>query len=1237
MQNFYHAEIDKLRETNDLPYVLGLTASPASSSTDDALRQLETNLHACCKTPKVNREEMMQFVHIPELRKVTYQKNSTMLLNMETKLLSMLHSIDITCDPFFRRYEGKLDTKSQERFQQALDRKTPCLIQLKRCFTKIVHMYGELGPWAASTYISEVYRRTRGKEATLIDQTWSEWDRDDNSFICNGLEPVVSSIGERDWDTLPDAVSQKVDRLINLLSSEHSNTSSGIVFVEQRATAVMLTHLISLHHELTHIKPDYFLGYSSFASRKADITELSKAGHMKGSIDDLRSGKKNLLIATSVLEEGIDVSACDLVVCFDPPKQLRSFVQRRGRARKKGSKFVIFHEEDDTSTNKDWAAMEDMMKEKYSSNKEFIEELLAVEREEEDGYESFRIASTGALLTLDNAPPHLSHFCATIPCEFADTQPDFIISKTIVGDKITAKVRLPTQLDSRFREFEGVGEWRTEKMAKRDAAFQAYLQLYKAGLVNDHLMPEHCQTTDEEAAQLEKRSSMGTCSEAFNPWLAVATQWQTTDTFYQSSIVIGSNTTQELPRMLLILPIPLPCDFTFKLFWNETNILTLSASPQPLTISEDDMTWAPLATHILLSSLYSSRMDGESRDFSCIFIPSLEMEHGGLKEWCTNVNDLILGNDIEAYDLSSVENFGLARRTDMTTRPWTVEKFVWKKCVREEPENGDEESEEEEKILHIEGEKWPKRTDFLHPVANTIDSKPHHTARNCDPARVSSISKLPIGFTKFALFIPSLIHTVGRFLLAEELSRTILSPVGFKDIQLILTAITASSARENTNYQRLEFLGDSSLKLHACMQLLADNPIWHEGLLSRKKDLIVSNTRLSKAAIQVGLDRFILTAPFTGAKWRPLYNYNYTESASNGDRESTREISTKTLADVIESLIGAAILDGGEDKALRCLRVFLPEIKWRSYNEHISMLYDASPEFHDNSPHNILSRIEPLIGYSFRKKALLTASLSHPSNPISGMTYQRLEFLGDSILDTIVTSTLFRSNREIPHQDMHLMRTALVNADFLAFLCMGTSTDERRGEVSDSHDGKVEISSSTRKISLWQYMSHSATLDIAEAQQATARIFEGLHGDIDEALRSDTKYPWTLLSTLNAPKFFSDIIESILGAIFIDSHGSMEECTKFLTFIGLMKYLRRVLDDEDIDFMHPKQRLGQVAQTLTVKYISSDVHVRAGLTRWKCQVVVGGKEISRIDDGVSRIQAETKAADIAIGILRQGS
>lgn len=38
MRDFYHGQIEELRLTNDLPYVMGLTASPVTRVNKDALR-----------------------------------------------------------------------------------------------------------------------------------------------------------------------------------------------------------------------------------------------------------------------------------------------------------------------------------------------------------------------------------------------------------------------------------------------------------------------------------------------------------------------------------------------------------------------------------------------------------------------------------------------------------------------------------------------------------------------------------------------------------------------------------------------------------------------------------------------------------------------------------------------------------------------------------------------------------------------------------------------------------------------------------------------------------------------------------------------------------------------------------------------------------------------------------------------------------------------------------------------
>ncbi len=78
--------------------------------------------------------------------------------------------------------------------------------------------------------------------------------------------------------------------------------------------------------------------------------------------------------------------------------------------------------------------------------------------------------------------------------------------------------------------------------------------------------------------------------------------------------------------------------------------------------------------------------------------------------------------------------------------------------------------------------------------------------------------------------------------------------------------------------------------------------------------------------------------------------------------------------------------------------------------------------------------IQSLIGYSFKSKELLDKALTHTSysHIHGGENYQRLEFLGDSIVDFLVAEELCKAYPQVDEGKLTKMRGAVVSATPLA-------------------------------------------------------------------------------------------------------------------------------------------------------------------------------------------------------------
>lgn len=98
--------------------------------------------------------------------------------------------------------------------------------------------------------------------------------------------------------------------------------------------------------------------------------------------------------------------------------------------------------------------------------------------------------------------------------------------------------------------------------------------------------------------------------------------------------------------------------------------------------------------------------------------------------------------------------------------------------------------------------------------------------------------------------------------------------------------------------------------------------------------------------------------------------------------------------------------------------------------------------------------LQERLAYRFQNQDLLLEALSHPSYTAENDTYigdnQRLEYLGDAVIELIVTDRIFHEYPDLPEGDMTKMRAILTRrptlASFAEELCLGEVLRIGRGE-----------------------------------------------------------------------------------------------------------------------------------------------------------------------------------------------
>ena len=332
-------------------------------------------------------------MHPPSLRLLTFARDSSIEKDSSPLLQSLLN---ISND---NDLVGTFPSFKPASLVRRPEKKT----QLKKFVRKAQHVEYQLGSWASERFIVTSIRifkdamRANGEKMV----GWSSMEKDS---VMESLQEVdiTTYFATHSSDTITNT-SAKFECLLEALLKEYDASFCGLIFVEQRVMVLALSQLLSIHPRSRNIfRCKTFIGMSSDTKRKTELGDLLNRRDQLTTLDDFRQGSINLIIATNALEEGIDVSACNNVFCFDDLPNLKSFVQRRGRARAENSNFFVLSSKDNGGSLEKLRAAEEEMIKRYQDDKRLRGEFIKREGIQEDSKERFVVKSTGFVNVLQN-------------------------------------------------------------------------------------------------------------------------------------------------------------------------------------------------------------------------------------------------------------------------------------------------------------------------------------------------------------------------------------------------------------------------------------------------------------------------------------------------------------------------------------------------------------------------------------------------------------------------------------------------------------------------------------------------------------------------------------------------------------------------------------------------------------------------------------------------------------------
>ncbi|KAJ3701550.1 hypothetical protein LUZ61_005255 [Rhynchospora tenuis] len=1235
MTEFFHRQMES-NQSSSLPRIFGMTASPINSSGADykkEITRLETLMNS--KVYTVQSESILShYIPFSKTRIVSYG---------DLVIPSDLHNcLEDNLRRLKLQYVSNLEKELEDSsYVASVERK------ISRLHDTFVYCLSDLGAWLA-TKAAELLSASNSDSCSFFWGEVKEFSENSTRKFSKMVYEAFSQYITEDVQLGADLktsvqlglIAPKMQCLVQCLEEYREvKDLRCIVFVERVITAIVLQSLLSSLHQMSGWEIAFLVGCNS------NVLQSQRANENNKIVDAFRRGKVNIIVATQILEEGLDVPSCNLVVRFDPAGNVCSFIQSRGRARSPGSDYLLLIKKGDKS-------MENKVTEFLKSGEKMREESLKLSSKPCGNLDSelskecfYLVEKTGAIVTSSSCISLIYYYCSKLPSDrYFKSSPRFVI------DANFATLHLPKNSAVQVVSAEGKGRL----ALKRIVCLEACKKLHQAGALNDYLLPHSDSSIDDDDFDLHYDSEV--CKEE-QPDYFPGVLLDTWSSFAVRGIYCcymisldkhGSNRYGHTENIILALSSDLGSDFSHYSFNLEVKQgLTVSLQRiYNITLTAYQITMARRFQTSIFSLLMDrdfSKLEGvmsqllafeKQNSFSCpsskevcyLLLPCKE----GRIDWETITASTIFLNKIsnktaEVHHLSSCEGCGLVQTKDAPFSTCMLKNSIVYTAHTGlfYSVDGFLESINAESSFELrKGESVTYKSYYKskYGIDLTCASTPLLSGRHIvrplnyltrrtfreERGKSNKLVELPPELCSVIL-CPLSVHTLGSFMLMPTIMhrfQCMALASALKDMlwvrfmpnvdipsTKILEAITAKKCHEEFSYESLETLGDSFLKYAACQHLFAKYKHHHEGILSCKKDKLVSNASLFHMGCFHNLAGYVRLEEFEPKKWAiPGLNSNtYAPTSTNNVYTwGTRPIKSKVIADLMEALIGTSLSSAGEAATFLFLEKLGTSIRFHGRGTAERPIL-RKPEMFVN-----IKELEKLLSYRFNDPSLLVEALTHGSYQMPDIprSYQRLEFLGDAVLDHCITVHLY--------------------GKYYPAMTPGLLTDLR--SASTNNDCYAHAAA---KAGLNKHILHASS---------------ELHRQITTYLQrfgdcfSGSSYGWD--AGIALPKVLGDVIESLAGAIYLDCG-----CDKNTVWRCIQPLLEPIVTPETMEY-NPIRELGELCNQKS--YICSyKTTVQNGMLYVIAEVQAGGTAITEKETGPNRKTAKKLAAKALLKSLKE--